>query len=268
MKETLEFVIRHGYMILFGVVFVEQAGLPVASVPVLLGIGALSAEGRFSFAPALLVALSASLPADAAWFEMGRSKGYRVLRLLCRISLEPDTCVQSATGVFRRYGMGTLVLAKFIPGMGIVTTPMAGVMGMPLARFLLLDGTGAALWDTLYLGLGVVFRRQLEDFAAVVAKTGFSLAVVVIAAIGGYLGWKWLGRRRYLRNLAMARISPEELWRRMEAGEDVTVLDLRHASEIDADGSKVPGALRFAPQDLDTKHQEIPRDRDIILYCT
>jgi membrane protein DedA with SNARE-associated domain len=268
LRETLEFVIRHGYMILFAVVFVEQAGLPVASVPVLLGIGALSADGRFSFAVALLVALSASLPADVAWFGMGRTKGYRVLRLLCRISLEPDTCVQSATGVFRRYGMGTLVLAKFIPGMGIVTTPMAGVMRMPLARFLLLDGTGVALWATLYLGLGVVFRRQLEDVAAIVARTGVSLAVVVTCAIGGYLGWKWLGRRRYVRKLAMSRITPEELWRRIEAGEDVTVLDLRHASEIDADGSKVPGALQFAPQDLDTKHQEIPRDRDIILYCT
>ena len=268
MKETLEFVIRHGYMILFAVVFVEQAGLPVASVPVLLGIGALSADGRFSFATALLVALSASLPADAAWFEMGRRKGYRVLRLLCQISLEPDTCVQSATGVFRRFGMGTLVLAKFIPGMGVVTTPMAGVMGMRPARFLLLDGTGAALWAGLYLGLGVVFRRQLEDVAAVVSRTGVSLAVVVIGAIGGYLGWKWLGRRRYLHNLAMKRITPEELWRRIEAGEDVTILDLRHASEIDADGGKVPGALRFAPQELDTRHREIPRDRDIILYCT
>jgi membrane protein DedA with SNARE-associated domain len=268
MKETLEFVIRHGYLFLFGLVFLEQAGLPVASVPVLLGVGALAADGRFSFPVALLVALSASLPADAAWFEMGRSKGYRVLRLLCRISLEPDTCVQSATGVFRRYGMGTLVLAKFIPGMGIVTTPMAGVMGMPLVRFLLLDATGVVLWAALYLGLGVVFRRQLEDVAAVVARTGVSLAIVVIGAIGGYLGWKWLGRRRYLRKLAMSRITPEELWRRMEAGEDVTILDLRHTSEIDADGSKVPGALQFAPQDLDTKHYEIPRDRDIILYCT
>jgi membrane protein DedA with SNARE-associated domain len=268
MTATIDFLIRHGYLILFGVVFVEQAGLPVASVPVLLGVGALSADGRFSFATALLLALLASLPADAAWFEMGRRKGYRVLRLLCHISLEPDTCVQTTTGVFRRYGMGTLVVAKFIPGMGVVTTPMAGLMGMRPARFLLLDGAGAALWAGLYLGLGVVFRRQLEDVAAIVARTGVSLAAVVIGVVGGYLGWKWLGRRSYVRKLAMARITPEELWRRMEAGEEVTILDLRHASELDADGSKVPGALQFAPQDLETRHREIPRDRDIILYCT
>jgi membrane protein DedA with SNARE-associated domain len=268
LKETLDFLIRHGYLILFGVVFVEQAGLPVASVPVLLGIGALSADGRFSFAVAQLVALLASFPADVVWYQMGRLKGYKVLRLMCHISLEPDTCVQTATGVFRRYGMGTLVVAKFIPGMGVITTPMAGMMGMRPVRFLLLDGAGAALWAGLYLGLGVVFRRQLEDVAAVVAITGVSLAAVVIGAIGAYLGWKWLGRRRYLRKLAMARISPEELWRRMEAGEEVTILDLRHASDIAADGAKVPGALLFSPQDLETKHLEIPRDRDIILYCT
>jgi membrane protein DedA with SNARE-associated domain len=268
LKETLDFLIRHGYMILFGIVFVEQAGFPVASVPVLLGIGALSAEGRFSFAVALLIALLASLPADVAWYELGRHKGYRVLRLLCQISLEPDSCVQSATGVFRHYGMGTLVLAKFIPGMGVVTTPMAGVLGMRPARFLLLDGVGAALWAGLYLGLGVIFRRQLEEVAAVVARTGVSLAAVVICTVGGYLGWKWLGRRRYVRKLALARVSPEELWRRIEAGEPVTILDLRHTSEIAADGAKVPGALRFAPEELETKHLEIPRDRDIILYCT
>jgi membrane protein DedA with SNARE-associated domain len=247
LTEVLQFVIRHGYAILFGVVFVEQAGFPVASVPILLGVGALSADGRFSFAVALLVALAASLPADVAWFEMGRRKGYRVLRLLCKISIEPDTCVQSATGAFSRYGMGTLVVAKFIPGMGVVTTPMAGMMGMPPVRFLLLDGTGAALWAGLYLALGVIFRRQLEDVAAVVGRTGVSLAAVLICTIGGYLGWKWLGRRRYLRKIAMARITPDELWRRMEAGEDVTILDLRHTSEIDEKGSKVPGALRFPP---------------------
>ena len=268
MKETLDFLIRHGYAILFGFVFVEQAGLPVASVPLLLGIGALSAEGRFSFAVALLVALVASLPADVAWYEMGRSRGYKVLRLLCHISLEPDTCVQSATGAFRRFGMGTLVVAKFIPGLGVITTPLAGMMGMRPARFLLLDGTGAALWAGLYLALGVVFRRQLEDVAAVVARTGVSLAAVLICAVAGYLGWKWLGRRRYLHKLAMKRIAPEDLWRRMEAGEQVTILDLRHASDIAADGAKLPGALLFAPQELETKHREIPRDRDIILYCT
>jgi membrane protein DedA with SNARE-associated domain len=268
MTEVLQFLIRHGYAILFSVIFVEQAGLPVASVPVLLGVGALSADGYFSFGAALLLALLACLPADVVWYELGRRRGYKVLRLLCRISLEPDSCVDRSTSVFSRYGMGTIIVAKFIPGMGAVVTPMAGLMRMSPARFLLLDGAGAALWASVYLTLGVIFRRELERIAALVSRTGVSLAVVVICAIGGYLGWKWLGRRRYLRKLEMARISPEELRRRIDGGEQITILDLRHASEIDADNAKVPGAIRFSPEELAAKHQEIPRDRDIVLYCT
>ena len=268
MNDVLQFVIRHGYLFLFAVVFVEQAGLPVASVPVLLGVGALSADGRFSLFTALMVALLASLPADIAWYEMGHRGGYKVLRFLCHISLEPDTCVDRTTGAFRRYGMGTLVVAKFVPGLGAVATPMAGLMKTSPVHFLLLDATGAMLWAGFYLMLGFLFRAQLERVAAIVARTGVSLAVVAIAGLAGYIAWKWIVRRRFIRSLEMARIAPDELWRRMEAGEDITILDLRHASEVEADGAKVRGALRFAPEDLETKHHEIPRDRDIVLYCT
>src|SRR5216684_3046436 len=112
MNEVLQFLIRHGYAILFGVVFLEQAGLPIAAVPVLLGVGALSVEGRFSLAPAWLLAVLASLTADFAWYELGRRRGYGVLRVLCRISIEADGCVKRTTHAFRRHGSGTLVVAK------------------------------------------------------------------------------------------------------------------------------------------------------------
>src|SRR6266446_5025261 len=108
MQEALAFLIRHGYSILFAAVLAEQLGLPITSVPLLLGVGALPAEGRFSFAASLLVALLASLPADAAWYYLGRKRGYGVLRVLCRISLEPESCVTRTTGVFHRHGVGTL----------------------------------------------------------------------------------------------------------------------------------------------------------------
>jgi membrane protein DedA with SNARE-associated domain len=268
MAETLQFLIRHGYAILFAVVFVEQAGLPVASVPVLLGIGALSADGRFSFWLALLVALAACLPADAAWYELGRRGGYKVLRVLCHISLEPETCVERTTGSFLRYGMGTLVVAKFVPGLSAVATPLAGLMKIRPSRFLMLDALGSTLWAGVYLTLGVIFRSQLERIAAIVARTGASLVAVLVCTIGGYLTWKWIARRRYLRRLDMARISPDDLRRRMETGEEFAILDLRHASEIDEDGGTLPGALRFPPEELEVRHGEIPRDRDIVLYCT
>jgi membrane protein DedA with SNARE-associated domain len=268
MQAILQFLIRHGYLILFSVVFVEQAGLPVASVPVLLGIGALSADGRFSFGVAVLVAVFACLPADTIWYELGKRRGYKVLNLLCRISLEPDTCVERTTGSFERLGRGTLIVAKFVPGLSAVATPMAGLMKMRLGRFLLLDGLGSALWAGVYLALGVIFRSELERIAAIIARTGVTLAAVLISTIGGYFAWKWIGRRRYLRKIAMARISPEELRRRMEAGEEFAILDLRHSSEIEDDGATLPGALHFAPEELEVRHKEIPRDRDIVLYCT
>jgi len=264
MTEVPQFLIQYGYAILFGVVFLEQTGLPVASVPVLLGVGALSVEGRFSIAVALPLAVLASLVADIIWYELGRRRGYGVLRVLCRISLEPDTCVKRTTGAFKKHGPGTLIAAKFIPGFGAVATPMAGLMRMSPARFLLLDGAGVTLWAGLYLALGVVFRSQLEKVAAVIARTGTSLAAVAICAASLYLGWKWRDRQLYLRQLETARITPEELWRRLQTGEEIMIVDLRHA----ATGAKLPGALRFPAEDLETRHHEIPRDRDIVLYCS
>jgi len=240
----------------------------VASVPVLLGVGALSADGRFSFSAALLVTLAACLPADAIWYQLGRRKGYKVLRVLCFISLEPESCVERTTGSFTRYGMGTLVVSKFVPGLSAVATPMAGLMKMRPSQFLLLDALGAALWGGFYLTLGVIFRSELERIVFIVARTGASLAAVLISTIGGYFAWKWIGRRRYLRRLDMARITPEQLRLRMESGEAFAILDLRHPSEVDADGGALPGALRFPPEELESRHHEVPRDRDIVLYCT
>src|SRR5437763_1372366 len=205
MNEVLQFLIRHGYAILFGVVFLEQAGLPIAAVPVLLGVGALSAEGRFSLAAALPLALLASLTADFAWYELGRRRGYGVLRVLCRISIEAESCVNRATRAFRSRGQSTLVVAKFIPGLGAIATPMAGLMGMSRRRFLLLDGAGVTLWASLYLVLGVVFRTELERIAAIVARAGTSMVAVLISVMVGYFAWKWLDRRHYIRRLAMAR---------------------------------------------------------------
>ena len=268
MHETLEFLILHGYAILFAAVFAEQLGLPVPSVPLLLGVGALSAEGRFSAGAAFVVALAAALPADAAWYYLGRKRGYGVLRVLCRVSLEPDTCVTRTTGAFHRHGSGTLAVAKFIPGLSTVAPPLAGMLRMSAGRFLLLDGAGAAIWAAAYLGLGYVFRAELEWIASMVAGTGASLAAVVGVGLGGYFGWKWMERRRFLRQLEIARIAPEELWRRLQAGEEISILDLRHAPAVDAEEATLPGALRFPPQELEQRHKEIPRDRQIVLYCS
>src|SRR6202795_1674680 len=146
MHQTIEFVLRHGYAILFAWVFAEQIGLPVPAMPMLLAMGALAGSGDFSFPAAMLLAVSACLTGDTIWFWLGRRRGYSILSLLCRISLEPDSCVRRTNDVFARYGSGAVVFAKFIPGLSTVAPPLAGLTHMPIWRFLLADGAGAILW--------------------------------------------------------------------------------------------------------------------------
>jgi membrane protein DedA with SNARE-associated domain len=268
MHDLIQFLIRHGYAVLFVAVFAEQTGFPLPAAAALLAAGALAGEGRFSLPLALLVAVLASLLADSIWYDLGRRRGFGVLRVICRISLNADTCVGHAKDFFIRYGPRVLLFAKFVPGLSAVATPMAGLLRMNPRRFLLLDGAGAALWAGTYCVLGFVFHRQIEEIAALAARTGASLLAALVVLFAVYLAWKWIQRRSYVRQLRSQRVSPEDLHSRLLAGEVLTVIDLRHAVEFLSEGAKVPGALHIPPEDLDNRHQEIPRDRDIILYCT
>jgi membrane protein DedA with SNARE-associated domain len=264
----VSFLLRHGYALLFAIVLVEQAGLPLPALPVLLAMGALVGAGHFNMAVALLVVVAACLVADLAWFELGRRHGARILALLCRISLEPDSCVRRTENALAAGGARTLLLAKFLPGLSTAAPPVAGMLHMRLSRFLLWDVAGAVLWSGSYLALGYVFSDQLERIADLVAGLGSRLVTVIAAGLALYILWKYIQRRRFIRELAVARITPEELRRRLEAGEDVVVVDLRHSMEFDADPATVPGAIHVLPDELDARHGEIPRDRDVILYCT
>jgi membrane protein DedA with SNARE-associated domain len=249
-------------------VFLEQIGFPVPAVPVLLGIGALAGEGRFSLPGILLIAVTASLFADAVWYEAGRRRGYGVLRVICRISLNAETCVDRTKDIFVRYGQGALVLAKFIPGLSTLAPPMAGMLRMKPLRFVLLDGAGALSWAAAYCLLGFVFGEELERIAALTSNLGSSFLVVVAFAVFLYLLWRWLQRQGIVGRLGMERISPVELAQRMQDGEKFSIVDLRHFSDLAVQGVKLPGALHIPPEDLDNRYREIPSDRDIVLYCT
>ncbi len=264
----LQFLERHGYILLFGFVFVEQIGLPVPALPVLLAMGALTGTGRFSLGVALAVATSASLLSDLLWYEMGRRRGRSVLNLLCRISLEPDSCVRRTEHMFSATGASALLLAKFVPGLSTMATPLAGIVRMRLWRFILSDGLGAALWSGSFLTLGYLFRSQLERIAAPALRLGGWLVVLLAGGLAGYIGWKYIERRRFLRKLRIARITPQQLMEKLESGEAVVIVDLRHAIDLEGEGVMLPGALHMLPEELDRRHEEIPRDRDVVLYCT
>ena len=268
MENTLQFLVRHGYVVLFVWVALEQAGVPIPAVSVLLAAGVLAASNQMSLALILGVTVVASVLSDTGWYALGRRRGPKIVHLLCHVSLEPDSCVRETENLFARRGVAALLLAKFIPGLGTVAPPLAGIIRMPLGRFLLCDGLGALLGAGVFTGLGVAFSSQLDWLAALVADMGSWLLAILVGGLGAYLAWKVAARQRFLRHLRVARITPEELHRRLQAGEDVLIVDLRHALEVDADPVVIPGAVRFSAADLDERRQAIPRDREVILYCS
>jgi membrane protein DedA with SNARE-associated domain/rhodanese-related sulfurtransferase len=268
MHETLVFLVRHGTLVLFAAVFVEQLGVPLPALPWLLAAGALAGAGKMNWALALAAAVFGSLAADLIWFYLGRYYGTRVLNLLCRISLEPDSCVRRTQDVFTKYGMKGVVAAKFIPGLSTLAPPLAGSSGVSPSRFFLFDGAGSLLYGGGFLLLGVLFSHQLEQVIGALASLGGG----ALAAVGGlaalYIGYKYFQRYRLLRELRMARITVDELHQKQEAGENLVILDLRPHAELDQNPSLIRGAFHMTMDEVQLREHEIPRDRDIILYCS
>ena len=268
MTETLQFLLRHGYTVLFVWVFVEQLGLPLPATPLLLAAGALAGAEHLNLALATIRPSVAALLADTLGYELGRRRGSQILQLLCRISLEPDSCVRRTQDVFARHGARSLLVAKFIPGLSTVAPPLAGIFRMRISRFLLFDGLGAFIWVGAFTGLGFLFRDQLERLAVSAMGLGAWLVGILVVALAGYIGWKYVQRRRFLRELRIGRITPDELKQRLDLGEDVLIIDLRHSLDFEAEPVTIPGALQFSPDQLEQRHNQIPRDRDVVLYCT
>lgn len=268
MSETLEFVVRHGYLVLFAWMAAEQLGLPIPAIPLLLAAGALAGSGRLSLSLVLLVSVVASLLADTLWYELGRRKGVRVLNFLCRVSLEPDSCVRRTEQAFGRYGARSLLVSKFVPGLSTAAPPLAGIFGMRLPRFLVCAGLGALLYAAAFAGLGYLFSHQLEKLASGALLLGEWLVLLLASALAAFILGKLWQRRRFLHRLRVSRITPEELKERLDRGEEIVVVDLRHALDRDAEPHHIPGALHLLPEEIDSRHAEIPRDRDVVLYCT
>jgi membrane protein DedA with SNARE-associated domain/rhodanese-related sulfurtransferase len=261
-------LLMYGYLLLFAWVLVEQYGIPLPATPVLLAAGALSAEGQISFPLALLVGIVASLTADSTWFLIGRRYGHHVLRILCKLSLEPTTCVRKTQDSFGRRRGVTLMIAKFVPGLATLAPPVAGENGMGFGRFLFFDGIGATLWVGALLAAGRFFGDLLKRDTSLLDWTGrFSGALLLLGVLGFFVA-RLLRRRMILKDLAAARLEPEELKRQLDAGEIVCIIDLRHPLEILPDPFTLPGAVHFSPDALATRHGEIPRDRDVVLFCT
>ena len=265
LEQAADFLIRHGYVVLFGWVLIEQLGLPIPAAPLLIAAGALARAGKMNLTFALTLAFIAVILADLFWYSLGRYRGGRILKLLCRISLEPDSCVRRTENLFIRHGVRSLLVAKFIPGLNTAAPSLAGVFRMPVRRFLIFDSLGGFLWVVTVTSLGFIVGDQLERISL---RWGGWLVAVLAGGLTAYVLWKFIQRRRFLRRLRIARITPNELMDKLTAKENISIVDLRQPMDIEAFPQMIPGALRIAMEEIEERHGEIPRDRDVVLYCS
>jgi membrane protein DedA with SNARE-associated domain/rhodanese-related sulfurtransferase len=268
MQPLDQLIAQHGSILVFGNVLLEQLGAPVPAVPALMIGGAMAMDGRLS-APLLFVgAIAGSLIGDSVWYAAGRAYGNRVMKTLCRVSLTPDSCVSDTQNRFERWGSNALVVAKFIPGLSTIAPPLAGATGIGWPRFLVLSTLGAALWVAAGLGLGMIFSAQIDRLLAALERMGSTALLVVAGLVLAYLAYKVWDRYRFFRMLRMSRISVDDLYRLIDVGAEPVIVDVRSQTARSLQPTRIPGAVHVPLQAVDQHAKELPRDREIVLYCT
>jgi membrane protein DedA with SNARE-associated domain/rhodanese-related sulfurtransferase len=273
MSAIVQLLTKHGYSVLFVSVFARQMCLPVPAILFLVAAGTLAGSGRMRLAVALGLAIIACLLADMVWYEAGRRWGDQILHFVYGLALNPAAAARRSKETFVRHGPRTLMLAKFVVGLDAATPPLAGLSGTSRARFIAFDAIGAALWSGVYAGLGYLFGKDLDRAAAYAARLGVLWGFFVLAALATYVSRKLVRWHRFVREFRMARITPEELKKKLDAGEQVMIVDL-HGSRDGPRGHRgIPGAVcvdphRLGMHDNPQKGTPIPRDREVVLYCT
>jgi membrane protein DedA with SNARE-associated domain len=266
--EATRWLLQHGYTLLAAAVLAEQLGVPVPAAPLLLAMGALAGLGHFHFLAALAWSAAASLAADLVWFDLGRRRGESILALLCRLSLEPDTCVRRTHTSFDRFGPASLLFCKFIPGLSTVAPPLAGSSGMSWRRFAALDLAGAGIWSGAYLAVGWIFQREIEGVFQRLSAWGLWFLVALTVPLVFYLGWKYWKRRRFLSQAAVERITPLELTGLLEDETPPVVIDLRAPRSIARSGRKIAGARVLPAGQLDVHLRDLPAGSHLVFYCS
>jgi membrane protein DedA with SNARE-associated domain/rhodanese-related sulfurtransferase len=261
-------VSQYGLAIVFANVLVEQIGVPVPAIPTLMVAAALAVNGKLSLIAVFSVALVACAIADISWYVAGRRYGNRVMRFLCGISLTPDSCVSESQARFESWGRNVLLVAKFLPGVALLAPPLAGATRIGWLPFLIFNTAGGALWVAAGMGGGILLGSQIEQLLAYLADYGALALILIVAFLAGYVGFKWWERHRFYAKLRMARISVDELYRLMDAGITPLVVDVRSPTARVIEPRHIPGALYLPLQGFETHIAELPRDREIILYCS
>jgi membrane protein DedA with SNARE-associated domain/rhodanese-related sulfurtransferase len=269
MQLLLTLIEDYGLWLVFANVLALQLGLPVPAYPTLIVVGAVTARSGDGISAVLAVAVAASLIADLVWYFAGVRFGRRVLRLMCRLSLSPDSCVRQSESIFERWGPVSLLVAKFVPGFAAVATSMAGVMRTPLVSFALFDAIGALLWSGVAVLLGWVFRGAVNEVLEVFGQAGRWGALTLLTALALYVGIKAMQRRRLIQTLRMARVSVDELYAMITRDQRPLIVDVR--SRASRQEGRIPGAVWIDSHSLDASlESQTLRDSnaaEVIVYC-
>lgn len=264
----VHFLEVYGYWLIFGLVLAESLGIPIPSFPALILAATMVRSMHFRLAGLLAVTVVAAFVGDQVWYVLGRVRGRSILRLLCSITLNPDSCVSRTENVFVRHGLKSLLVAKFVPGLNTVGPPLAGMLKTSPLRFALYDLGGIVIWAASALALGVVFRTQVEWLLVMLATLGRLSFIVISALLAGWLLYKWIERRRFYQLLERSRIAAPELKEMLDQGVEVSIVDLRSDFSYQTEAVNIPGAIHIPPKEFEARYREIPAGRPVVMYCT
>jgi membrane protein DedA with SNARE-associated domain/rhodanese-related sulfurtransferase len=265
--DVLDLLTRWGVMLVFLAVLLEQGGLPLPAAPILVSAGALAETGVLRPELILLAAFAACFIADQMWFYLGRHYGRRVLARVCRISLSPDTCVRKTDDLITRHGPAVLLVAKFIPGVSAVAIPTAASMGLPWRRFFAFDALGCLLWSGAYVGIGMIFSREVNRLLGMMDVIGSWSIAAVVALFALYIAWKLAHRWRLKRLHRLVRISPSEIVALLDSEPELVIVDARSALARSEDPRELPRSVVLGER-VPTEALEDRRGHIIVTFCT
>jgi membrane protein DedA with SNARE-associated domain len=258
-------IVTYGAAAVFLAAFVENLGIPFPAFPLIVLAGAFAASDLLSLPRILAAGMLGAIAADLAWYYLGRWRGQGVLFHLCRISFNPDACLERAVDGFHRRRKATILFAKFLPGVNTIMPPLAGAARMSVASFLLLDFLGVFLWAGTAAGLGWSFGERIAESARGIQGW---MGWILLAGVAVSVAWRLVFRYYLVHRFSAPRILPDDLHRKMAAGEDVLILDLRRDHDFDSSDSMVAGAVRIRPASFHRAAHHLPRGRDLVFYCT
>jgi membrane protein DedA with SNARE-associated domain/rhodanese-related sulfurtransferase len=273
--DLLAVIEHHGYAVTAGVLFLACCGLPLPLSVVLLAAGAAAHGGSLNLGLVILIACIAALCGDTLMYFGGRYTGWWLLAGLCRMSMNPETCIFGSANSFYKRGPSTLVVAKFIPGLSTVAAPLAGSLNMRLWRFLRLDSAGVLLYVSAWTLAGFVFARFLRDVIGWVERVGHATTAVLLLLLVFYVIWLTVNWVRDTRFSDVERVHVVELLERLRTATHeklVVIADVRSHGYYDSGMQRIKNSIRVEPsrlkEELVALREFMQPECEIYLYCS